>query len=430
MAEKLGGGKLAQTLDFPRTYRTIQLREGSSRQPLRGAGPPRCEDQSALDYLASAIGHPRLRAAICAGTALRLLLAPGTVHAQGTTQATSAFLFCGVTAPVADAALARVVAASVQSVVGSRGAFETLEAWETEVMPQSLEAATNACVNSAWGRGVNRALLAGISPLGDSYVVEVRLFTPAATGGVIVEVLQGTAEDIVANARAATTVVLDRGVPAPAPATPPAYPAQATLPVQPPPPGGPPMPAAPGWAPQPQPAPPGTPAWPQAPVVPPVPQEPESSPWILQLNVGYGAMFSGVGGSVELGYAGKNVGFAGFFGLGYFAAVQGGGPGAFGYGGGARGLAGSNPHFGYIAFAYSLAKTFSAILTTSDGQRYTFSKEDWGPSLLFGYEYVGSRFRAFADLGVSWVDGPYVEMDTLYGAVFTLDVGIGVDLIN
>jgi hypothetical protein len=154
------------------------------------------------------------------------------------------------------------------------------------------------------------------------------------------------------------------------------------------------------------------------------PQEPETSPWALQINAGFGAMFSGVGGGLEFGYVGTYVGFTGFFNLGYFVSAA-GGTGGFGYGGGVKLLAGRRAHFGYLAFAYALAKAVDVVAGPD-----SYDDSIWGPSLLFGYQYAGNQFVFFADLGMSWVGDSLFEGDTISGAIFTLDVGIGIDLID
>lgn len=158
---------------------------------------------------------------------------------------------------------------------------------------------------------------------------------------------------------------------------------------------------------------------------------PESIPWILQLNVGYGGMFSGFGSGVEVGYAGEYIGGTAFFNLGYLF----GGNGAFGYGGGARFLAGHNPHFGYVGLAYTLVAIAELPL-------YGVSDNIWGPSLVFGYQYTSAWFRVFGDIGFSWIgeawdgqyDNPYlIGSDVVPGtheAVFTFDIGIGVDVLG
>ncbi len=149
---------------------------------------------------------------------------------------------------------------------------------------------------------------------------------------------------------------------------------------------------------------------------------PESLPWILQVNFGYGAVFSGLGGGLEVGYAGQYIGGTGFFNLGWGVGMD-----VFGYGGGARFLAGVNPHFGYVGFAYA----YVATATATDGAGGQLRKDLWGPSLLFGYEWMSAWFRVFVDIGFSYVpevwDGALGDFE---GAVFTFDVGIGADVLG
>ena len=157
---------------------------------------------------------------------------------------------------------------------------------------------------------------------------------------------------------------------------------------------------------------------------------PESVPWILQLNVGYGGMFSGFGSGVEVGYAGEYIGGTAFFNLGYLF----GGNGAFGYGGGARFLVGHNPHFGYVGLAYTL-------VALAEIPALGITDTIWGPSLVFGYQYTGALFRVFGDLGFSWIgeawggqyDNAFFGTDVVPGtheAVFTFDLGIGIDVLG
>jgi hypothetical protein len=154
---------------------------------------------------------------------------------------------------------------------------------------------------------------------------------------------------------------------------------------------------------------------------------PTSIPWILQINLGFGAMFSGLGAGLEFGYAGEYIGGTGFFNVGYGFGVGSGS--SFGYGGGARFLAGHNPHFGYLGIAYTLVATAGV----SDVYGYGSTEDIWGPSLLFGYQYTSAMFRFFADIGFSWVSDPWDGMyyvEGLDSAVFTFDLGIGWDCLG
>jgi hypothetical protein len=179
--------------------------------------------------------------------------------------------------------------------------------------------------------------------------------------------------------------------------------------------------------------------------VPPSPLEPAyvspfadipgSVPWILQVNLGFGAMFSGLGAGLEFGYAGEYIGGTGFFNLGFGLDVASGS--SFGYGGGARFLAGHNPHFGYLGIAYTLVATATASPGWPLPSGPSTTEDIWGPSFLFGYQYTSAVFRVFADIGFSWVsdpwDGMYIEgSDTsvLDSAVFTFDLGIGFDCLG